>query len=230
MASAIMLFYIAFPWSRMTTVAEFSIPADDFPLGHVFETLPDVTIEIERVVPTNEVILPYFWVRNVSVDCVQTTLQAQGTLNSFTIVDDLAEQTLVRAKWNPEVEGVFTGIVETDLTLLSATGTQQEWRFEFRAESPDQIGAFQQYCADHGINIGLVRLHGAGREDAAGQYSLTSEQREALLLAFNREYFDFPRETSLDELAAELGIARQSFADRLRRGYKNLIGDTLVHQ
>jgi HAMP domain-containing protein len=213
----------------MSTVAEFSIPADDFPLGHVFETLSDVTIEIERVVPTNEAILPYFWVRNVPVNRVQTTLEAQGALESFTIVDDLGEQGLVRARWNPDVEGVFTGIVETDLTVLSATGTQEEWRFEFRAESPDQIGAFQQYCANHGINGELIRLHGAGRDDAAGQYSLTSEQREALLLAFNRGYFEFPRESTLDELATELGIARQSFGDRLRRGHKNLIGDTLVH-
>jgi len=213
----------------MTTIAEFSIPADDFPLGHVFETLSNVTIEIERVVPTNEAILPYFWVRNVPVNRVQTTLEAQGALESFTMVDDLGEQGLVRASWNPDVEGVFTGIVETDLTLLSATGTQEEWRFEFRAECPEQIGAFQQYCADHGISVELTRLHGAGRDDAAGQYSLTPEQREALLLAFDHDYFEFPRESTLDELAAELGIARQSFGDRLRRGYKNLIGDTLVH-
>jgi predicted DNA binding protein len=213
----------------MSRVAEFSIPADDFPLGHLFETLSDVTIEIERVVPTNEAILPYFWVRNVPVNRVRATLEAQGALKSFSVVDDLGKQGLVRAIWDPDVEGVFTGIVEKDLTLLSATGTQEEWRFEFRAESPDQIGAFQQYCADHGINIKLIRLHGVGGEDATGQYSLTSEQREALLVAFNCGYFEFPRETTLDELATELEIARQSFADRLRRGYKNLIGDTLVH-
>lgn len=145
----------------MSTVAEFSIPADDFPLGHIFETLSGVTIEIERVVPTNEAILPYFWVRNVPVNRVQTTLEAQGALESFTIVDDLGEQGFVRARWNPDVEGVFTGIVETDLTVLSATGTPEEWRFEFRAELPDQIGAFQQYCADHGIDVELIRLHGA---------------------------------------------------------------------
>jgi hypothetical protein len=213
----------------MSTVAEFSIPADDFPLGHLFETLSDVTIEIERVVPTNEAILPYFWIRNVSINRLQTTLKAQGALESFTIVDDLGEQGLVRAQWNPDVEGIFTGIVETDLTLLTATGTQEEWRFEFRAESPDQIGPFHQYCTDHGINVELIRLHDGGGKDATGQYSLTSEQREALLLALNRGYFEFPREMTLDELATELGIARQSFADRLRRGYKNLIEDTLVH-
>lgn len=214
----------------MATIAEFVIDADDFPLGHIFEHLPDVTIEIERVVPTNRARLPYFWVRNVPVDRVQEALEAQSALESFTIVDELDDQALVRADWNQDVEGVFTGVVDAELTLLSATGTPEEWVFEFRAGDPDQIASFQRYCTDHGIDFELNRLHDVGEQNATGQYSLTPEQREALLLAFNRGYFNFPRETTLDELAGELGIARQSFADRLRRGYKNLIGDALAHK
>lgn len=214
----------------MATNAEFVVPAEDFPLGHLFETLPDVTIEIERVVPTNRALLPYFWVRNVPVDRVRETLEAQGALQSFAVVDDLGEQGLFRADWDSDVEGVLTGIVDAELTLLSATGTQEEWVFEFRAEDTDQIVAFRRYCTDHGIDVELSRLRGVGERSATGQYSLTPEQREALLLAYNRGYFDFPRETALDELAGELGIARQSFADRLRRGHRNLIGDTLVHK
>lgn len=95
----------------MATIAEFAIPADDFPLGHIFETLPDVTIEIERVVPTNKAILPYFWARNVSVDRVRETFETQGALQSFTIVDDLGDQGLVRADWDHDVEGFSPGLL-----------------------------------------------------------------------------------------------------------------------
>lgn len=214
----------------MATIAEFAISADAFPLGHVFEALPDVTIEIERVVPTGDAVLPYFWVRNVPVERVRETLETEGALQSFTVVDDLGDQGLVRADWDPAVEGVLTGVVDAELTLLSATGTEDEWVFEFRAESSDRIAAFQRYCTDRDIDAELVRLHAVDDQSATGQYSLTPDQREALLLAFERGYFDFPRETTLDELAAELGIARQSFADRLRRGHRNLIGDVLVHK
>lgn len=214
----------------MATIAEFAIPADDFPLGHIFETLPNVTIEIERIVPTNHAILPYFWVRNVPVEHVQETLEAQGALESFTIVDDLGTQGLFRAEWNPDVEGVLTGIVEAELTLLSATGTQEEWIFEFRAEDTDKIAAFQQYCAEHDINIELGRLYAVGEaKNGGGEYSLTPEQREALLVAYNNGYYESPPETNLAELSEELGIARQSFTDRLRRGYKNLVRETLVY-
>ncbi|WP_132057902.1 helix-turn-helix domain-containing protein [Halorussus amylolyticus] len=213
----------------MATIAEFSIPADDFPLGHIFESLPDVTIEIERVVPTEDAILPYFWVRNVSVERVRETLEARGALQSFAVVDDLGTQGLFRANWDANVEGVLTGIVDAELTLLSATGTQEEWIFEFRAEDTDRIAAFQQYCTTHDIDIELSRLHAVGGRNGTNQYSLTPEQREALLLAYNEGYYETPPQTNLAELAEKLGIARQSFTDRLRRGYKNLLGDTLAH-
>lgn len=214
----------------MATIAEFTVPADDFPLGHIFETLPDVTIEIERVVPTNRAILPYFWVRNVPVERVRETLELQGALESFSIVDELDSQGLVRAEWNPEVEGVFTGIVDAKLTLLSAKGTQEEWRFEFRAEDVDRIASFQQYCTDHDIGVELARLYDVGETGSTGQYSLTPEQREALLLAYEDGYYEFPRRADLETLAGELDIARQSFADRLRRGHRNLIGETVAQE
>lgn len=214
----------------MATIAVFTVPAGDFPLGDIFDTLPDVTVEIERVVPTNRNVLPYFWVRNVPVERVERTLEAQGALESFTVVDDLGTQGLVRADWNPEYEGVFTGVVESELTLLSAEGSQEEWRFEFRAEDTDHIEAFQRYCADRGIDVELVRLADVGGPDATGQYDLTPPQREALLLAHAEGYYEFPRRTDLERLASTLGIARQSFADRLRRGHRNLIRETLVRK
>lgn len=212
----------------MATTAEFVIPAETFPLGHLFETLPDVTIEIEQVVPTNREILPYFWVRRVPVAAVRERLIARGELESVSVVDESDGQALVRADWNPDAVGVLTGIVETELTLLSAEGTVDEWRFEFRAEDRQQIADFQQYCHDHDVEAELVRLHGGGETDDLGQYNLTPEQREALLLAFDNGYYEIPHQTDLEALAAELGIARQSFSDRLRRGHKNLIQNTII--
>jgi predicted DNA binding protein len=211
----------------MATVAEFTIPAEEFPLGHAFEELPDVTIELERVVPTNKDVLPYFWVRNVPVEEVRVTLEAQGALESFTVVDDLGTQGLIRADWCEDSEGVLTGFLDADLTLLSATGSQDEWDFEFRAEDTDQIAAFQEYCTERDIPIELNRLHPVDESSGTGQYSLTPGQREVLLLAYDAGYYQTPPQTNLEGLAADLDITRQSLSDRLRRGCQNLIEDTL---
>jgi len=36
----------------MATVMELASPADEFPLGTVFGNLPEVTVELERIIPT----------------------------------------------------------------------------------------------------------------------------------------------------------------------------------
>ncbi|UPV99833.1 helix-turn-helix domain-containing protein [Halorussus gelatinilyticus] len=211
----------------MSTIAAFTVPADDFPLGHIFDSFPEITIEIEQVVPVTDAILPYFWVREEPVEHVQTALEAQGALKSYTLVDDLGDQGLFRAEWDPAVEGILTGIIDADLTVISATGTEDKWKFEFRAEDTTQIAAFQEYCADHDIAITLEYLHSVGARTDEGAYGLTPEQREAVLLAYKNGYYETPPETNLAELAEELGIANQSFSDRLRRGTRNLIEGTL---
>jgi predicted DNA binding protein len=49
-----------------------------------------------------------------------------------------------------------------------------------------------------------------------------AEQRETLLLAVERGYFETPREATLDELAAELDEPRSTVSYRLRRATAEL--------
>jgi predicted DNA binding protein len=60
-------------------------------------------------------------------------------------------------------------------------------------------------------------------------YNMTDTQEAALMQAFQAGYYDTPREATLEEIAEELEISRQAVANRLRRGYRNLIGTTLMH-
>lgn len=215
----------------MATIAEFTIPADAFPLGRIFDRLPDATIELERVIPTSESLLPYFWVTDGDTDHIRTVLSDNVAIETVTIIDEIGNTGLFRAEWNPDVEGVLTAIIESELTMLSAFGTASEWVFEFRAEDTDQITVFQQYCTDHGITPTLTRLTSLADLQVGDEYNLTENQHEALLLAFNDGYYDDDRDTDLETLADQLGISRPAFADRLRRGTRNLLGSTIVqHQ
>jgi len=54
---------------------------------------------------------------------------------------------------------------------------------------------------------------------------LTDPQREALVLAYERGYFNSPREVTMEELGAELGITQQAVASRLRRGIDQILGE-----
>lgn len=213
----------------MATIAEFTILAEDFPLGRMFEDLPEATIELERIVPTTRTLVPYFWIWDDDVRAVQDDVRSYPGIESISLVEAVEGGGLFRTEWDVETEGVLTAIAELDVTLLKATGNREKWTFQLRAEAVDQLSRFQQYCRDHGIDVTLTRLQSlsAMRDDG---YDLTPEQREALVLAFEKGYYDQPRETDLEALASELGITRPSLSSRLNRGYRNLVRNTLIER
>lgn len=48
------------------------------------------------------------------------------------------------------------------------------------------------------------------------------------MLAYREGYYEDPRGTDLEALAARLDITRQALSARLRRGYRNLLERTVV--
>lgn len=214
--------------SQVATVIEFTIPAEEFPLGSVFETLPDVAVELERLVPHGEHIIPYFWVRGVSADVGEAFTDHAG-LASIRLVDSVENEYLMRAEWDRDYVGVLTALSETHLVVLSGTGTRDGWDFEVRGESREEISLFRSYCQDHDIPISITAVHALLPIKSEG-YGLTETQREALVLAYELGYFDSPSKVTLSEVADKLGITQQSLSSRLRRGHRQLVGATLARQ
>lgn len=64
--------------------------------------------------------------------------------------------------------------------------------------------------------------------ETATEAALTDPQVEVLLLAYDRGYFNSPRDVTMAELGDELGITQQAVASRLRRGIDRILGETLA--
>lgn len=214
----------------MTSIAEFTLAASDFPLGTVLESRPAVTMELDRVVPSGDTVMPYFWVHDPDGDMegIRAAFAQLPELRSVTLMEDLGEDGLFCAVWKPEYMGIMSAIPATGVTVVSASGSSDGWVFELRAERVEQFSDFQRYCREHDIDVTLTRLSRLS-ETTRPEYGLTPEQREAPALADREGYYDDSRETDLETLAAELGITRQALSARLRRGYRNLIASTVVH-
>lgn len=204
--------------------------APSFPLGRVFEDRSQVTLELDRVVPSGDTVMPYFWVTDPDGDLegVLAVFQELPELRSAILMEDLGERGLFRAEWEPEYLGIMSAIAETGVTVVSATGSAEGWTFELRAADGDQFSRFQQYCDAHEIDVSLARLSNLTDAGTRSEYDLTSEQREALVLAYREGYFDEPRRTDQEALASQLGISRQALSARLRRGYRNIVERRLV--
>jgi predicted DNA binding protein len=215
----------------MATIAEFTIPSNAFPLGTIFEDYPNVHVELERVVPTNSALIPYFWVRDLGEDeeeGVERAFENHPDVIDIRRIDAVDGDYLNRVEWRPNYDGIMEAIVASDVTLVTGTGTATEWTFEVRADERGDIAAFQEHCREHDLPVTLTSVHPLGETAQGVAGNLTEAQREALVLAYEQGYFQTPRETSLADLAEELDITGQSFGSRLRRGTHRLVGSTLV--
>ncbi|WP_266074882.1 helix-turn-helix domain-containing protein [Haladaptatus caseinilyticus] len=213
----------------MTTIINITVPPTDFPLGSIFETFSEVDIELERVIPTNHALVPYFWVWGKDVDDIEDAFESNPAVHSIELVDTVKDGALFRTEWNLDVDGILKGITKTRLVLLSATGSEDHWEFEFRTQDHEGMTEFQDYCADHDIPITITRIYTVAEMQVGTQYRLTPPQESALVSAFDAGYFDKPREATLEEVSADLEITRQALSERLRRGHRNLIANTLIH-
>lgn len=215
----------------MSTIAEFTIPADSFPLGRGFGDHPNVTLELERIVPTSKLIIPYVWVRGIGQAEereIEATFEADPEVRGVKLVDEVEGDYLLRVEWEADYKGIMRAIAETSVTLVSGVGNSERWTFQLRGDERADIAAFKEYCRDHDFPVTLTALHSlAGLADGA-EYDLTETQREALVLAYERGYYQSPRDTTLEEIADELGITGQALGARLQGGIHRLIGSTLI--
>ncbi|AFZ73223.1 helix-turn-helix domain-containing protein [Natronobacterium gregoryi] len=211
----------------MATEATFTLPADRFPLGSVFEQLPDATIELERVIPSRDALVPYFWVRGVETDGIEEFFADQPEIRRIELVDSVEDEHLLRVEWASDHDGILHALTETDVPLVEAVGTDTQWTFDVRGDDRSDIVSFQQRCRELDVPITLRNLHPLTPTDSTVEAVLTEPQREALVLAFDRGYFDSPRAVTMEELGDELGISQQAVASRLWRGIDQLLATTL---
>jgi len=213
----------------MATVMEFTSPAGEFPLGTVFENLPEVTVELERLIPHDTLIIPYFWVRGAAASDIEAAFEAHAGVVDVELIDSVDDEYLMRAEWEAEYYGILNALGEANVVVLSGAGTKDGWDFEVRGENRSAISEFRTLCQDHDIPLEITAVH-ALLPLEGDSYELTDPQREALVLAYERGYFDSPRTASLEEVAEELGITQQSLSSRLRRGHRRLVGGTLIRE
>ncbi|MCU4926612.1 helix-turn-helix domain-containing protein [Halobacteria archaeon AArc-dxtr1] len=211
----------------MATEATFTVPSDQFPLGTVFAQLPDVTVELERLIPSRDVVIPYFWVRGTDVANIEDAFSDHPGVNRIQLVDSVDDESLLRVEWSLEYDDVLSVLTETDIPLIKAIGTSRRWTFDIRGDSRSDVATFHSRCQELDIPVTLTELHALTPVETETEAALTDTQQEALVLAYQRGYFESPREVTMEELGDELGISQQAIASRLRRGTKHILGRTL---
>lgn len=209
----------------MSTVIEFTVPTSECALGRPLGDDPEALLELDRIVPTDETIMPFFWVWNRDSEAFATAAEREEAIERLAIVDQVENGALFAARWNRDSAGTLFAISRSGGALLDARATNGQWRFEVRFADTDATTEFQTFCRDQGVPLTIERVASSSPPED-DRYGLTTEQREALSIAYRLGYFKEPRDATLGDIAAEIGISTRAVAGRLRRGQATLLERT----
>lgn len=213
----------------MSILTEFSVPADDFLLNWSLESAPEMYVEIERVVVESRDVTPYFWATGGDFETFEAALDEDPSVEDVRLLDEDDDERLYQANWRRNYQHITYAISDTDATILDAESGTDGWLVQILFPDEDALAAFQDHAAANDVSFTLERLRRSDYPEMLGKYDVTDDQYEALVAAYEHGYFEVPGEITLAELADELGVSKNAASARLRRGYGNLVENTLVH-
>jgi predicted DNA binding protein len=212
----------------MSVVVEFTVESEQFTLGRVLSGSGSMQIELERVVPTGDTVMPFLWASGPDFERFERDVSGHESVDELVALDRVQGSTLYRVTWHEKANDLIQGIIDTGGTILRAH-SDAHWTFHVRFPDHDTLSQFYNLCTDHGISIHIERTYTVTeRTEGAQQFGLSDQQREALVLGLRTGYFDTPSQADLDDLASDLGISQQALSNRIRRGTKQVLEEALL--
>lgn len=211
----------------MTIVGRFRVSAELFAIEETLQRVPDAVIEIERVVATGDVLTPYFWVTECDLEEFEAAAEADGSIEDLRHLDTYERAAFYRADWTDRSEAINFAYTSVDAIIVEATGQYDEWELRIRFDDDDRVREFNEYCRENDIDYVLEHLYDEEGDRRGARFGLTDKQAAVLMTAWEMGYFEEPRRSTLADVGAELGVAKQTAARRLRRAHQTWIGDAL---
>lgn len=209
-------------------IATFRLEHDAIGLDRAFEAVPELVLEAERIAAHGTTwTMPCFWATGDDFDAVDEALRADPSVDRIVETDEFDVEKCYFLDWADAVDQRVTEYVDQAGSIVEAKATHGGWEMQFRFADREQFDAFRELLAEREYAFALLELFepGAPRE-TGGQ--VTPAQREALVAACERGYYEVPRAVTTGELSEDLETTQQSVSELLRRGTETLIRSTLV--
>ncbi|SIR98945.1 Predicted DNA binding protein, contains HTH domain [Haladaptatus litoreus] len=213
----------------MAVIVELSLSPENFPLGTVLTAETDLHIEFERIVPVGADVVPIFWAWDGDLDAFEQRVRDDTNVQQLLAIDEVGDRRLYLLNWDIPAGAFLEGLTTTEGIIRNAHGHgTDDWEFELLFPSYEHLTRFHNISRENDIEYTLGTIQSLSDAGASQLKNIiTDKQREALMLAFQRGYFETPRQVTLSELATELDITQQSLSDRIRHGIEAIVEHTL---
>lgn len=212
----------------MSVIIEFTLPSDSFPFGRSMSGDPDVRVQLERVVPLRQARIPFVWATGESFDRFEDHLTDSPIVKSVDVLTRVGDSVLYAIEWYESEEAFLNGVSDRSGVILEAHGNET-FSFTIRFADHADLTRFHHFYQEEEYPVHIDRVYSLD-DEPHNEYGLglTPEQRDALTLAVEKGYFAVPRETTLDEMAEELGITGQAASERVRRGTETVLRKSMI--
>lgn len=201
-------------------------------LSHLSEAVSDVTIELVdvRTDPRGRYHSILCMTGN-SHELLTRAVGADPSTIDHRVLESDDNRCLVDVELAPRSPSVeaYRLLTECGGILIKAVSDSRHWQVTAYFSSSDEASSYFQRLEEtelRPLSISVESEHGVC-EFRSGP-AVTAPQREALIMAIQRGYYSVPKETSLEQVASELGISQQALSERLRRGTRTLIEDAVL--
>ncbi|WP_157224641.1 helix-turn-helix domain-containing protein [Natronococcus occultus] len=184
------------------------------------EILPEVTTD-----PQSDA-FPYVF-RTADGDELESILQSDYTIKRYKQIDEYEDASLYYIRHSSDVHLISPVVTDVDGLILQAKTKDNGWIVRVQLPGRSELHSIWKYARKNDIEINFLNIQREDGFEANETHTLTEEQKEALVVAYNQGYFSQPRESSLEEIADEVGITSPAMGGRLKRGIRNLIADSL---
>ncbi|MFC5972126.1 helix-turn-helix domain-containing protein [Halomarina salina] len=213
----------------MSITVTIHISHDRLALVPTLGRLADVTMEVIPHGNTNPgaTVFP-FRIDYPDPEALEAALDDDPTVEAYDLIDRTGDQSIYYIEHSAETRLISTVVTDVNGFLLHTETTGNGWFVRLLLPDRSALNEIWNYASDQDITLDIIEIY--ANEDAGGEtsYGLTEHQRTALALAYERGYFEEPRDVSLDDLASEMDLSSTAMSGRLRRGIRNLLAATIA--
>jgi len=208
----------------MTVTATVRITHPDLPLSPTLRGEPGLRVERAYDLGGGDERYGFYSVDADDAEAFEAALGDDPTVADWLRTAAFDDRVRYRIELTDETLGLGTALASMGIAIVEAAGATDGWRYVLQLPDRDRLAAFNDYCAAADVDAEVEQLsQPSARPDGPVRPPVTDAQREALVTAYERGFFDEPRGTSLEELATELDVSATAVGGRLRRGTAALI-------
>jgi predicted DNA binding protein len=161
---------------------------------------------------------------------LEETLNADLTVENYELVSKDDGTGIYYLEYSDETKLISEIVTSVNGFMTEAKTKNPGWLVKLQLPDREALNTVWEYAEEEGIHIEIIGIYDSSGSDAETSYGLTSEQEEALIVAFESGYFSEPRDKGLSEIADEVDLSSTAMSGRLRRGMRNLVAAALTDE